>query len=497
MSGSTGYGITIQGFVRPLLSDIQTEIQNSLYSTFGADINVEPESFFGQIVGLFSERESLIWDAMQDVYDSQNPDEAFGASLDNVGSLRGIPRNQALASVQQNYLLFGSSGTVVPAGTQFSVQNSPASIFQLLAAVTLVAGASCVQTITFSAVPASGTWQLDLGGTETALINWNDSLSTIQTKVQALEFASGCIVTQLSSTVLQIAFNGVGTGGFMVQPLFIISESALEDGSSNPITITPAITVPGLNQASVSLTATNTGAVIANAGTLTNIVTPVSGLTGGLNIQDATVGQAVEQDNAYRTRMAQELQIAGAGTVEAIRAKLLEVSGVTAVIIFENTDDVPDGEGRPPHCFEAVVQGGDAATIAETIWLTKPAGIATYGNQSYVITDSQGQTHTIYYSLPTAVPVYIIANITTDDTYPSNGDTLVDQALVTYGNSLGIGAELIVIPRLIAQIALIQGIQDAVLLVGTAPAPVTSDNITPTAYEILSFDTSRVQVNDV
>lgn len=481
----------------PQLTDIQAEINQVLISNFGATIDLTPGSFFSQISGIFAERESLVWQAMQDVYSSQNPDEATGASLDNVGALRGIPRIQAIASTIQNVRLFGNAGTVIPITAQFSVLDSPTSLFSPQSAVTLVAGQSCIQTLTFSAVSASGTYQLSLGGNETALINWNDSLSTVQSKIQALEFASGCVVTQLSSTVLQVAFTGAGTGGFMVQPLFVIAEDALEDGSSNPITIIPAITQAGIDQGNVSMIATQTGPIIANAGTLTVIATPITGLTGVLNTQDATVGSDVESDNAYRLRMAQELQIAGAGTLEAIRAKLLQVAGVTAVLVFENVTDIVDGQGRPPHSFEAVVEGGDEATIAEEIWLTKPAGIETYGNTTTTIVDSQGQTHTINFSRPTVVPVYIIANLTVDDTYPANGDTTVQTLLAQYGNSLGIGVELIVVPKLISQLAQVQGIQDAVLLVGTSPGPTLPDNITPTAYEVLSFDTSRITVNHV
>lgn len=495
MSSLTGFGITPEGYVIPLLSDIQGEIEQSLKAAFGANINLEPSAFFGQITGIFSERELKVWQAGQDVYLSQNPDEAFGASLDNVGALRGIPRFNAAPSVVQNVRLFGTVGTIIPVGTQFSVLNSPLNVFQLLNPVTLAAGQSCVQMISFSSVPVAGTWQLALGGSETALLPFNANAAQVQTAIRTMDYASGCIVTGDYTAGFTVTFAGEGTGGLMVQPLFVIRENALTNSVPAAVTITPTIVTPGVDQATVSLTAVADGPTIANAGTLTVIVTPVSGLDAVLNTQDALVGQDVESDNAYRARMATQLQVAGAGTVEAIRARLREIQGVTAALVFENISDIPDLAGRPGRSFECVVQGGDIATIAETIWLAKPAGIPTFGNTFFDIIDSQGQTHRIYFSRPTAIPVYIIANLTIDDTYPSNGDTTVAQALVNYGNSLGIGAELIVVPKLVASIALIQGIQDAVLLVGTSPGPTLPDNITPPAFGILEFDTGRVQVN--
>jgi uncharacterized phage protein gp47/JayE len=501
MSGLTGFGITQQGFVLPQLTDIQYDINQTLISTFGADINLGAESFFGQISGIFAEREALVWQAMQDVYNSQSPDTAFGASLDNVGALRGVPRLAAAYSTVQNVRLFGTVGTVVPgSGTnafKASIQNSPTSIFALTGDTTLQAGANCVQTVQFSAVPASGTWQIALYGTETTVLAFNATASDIQAAIQLLDFASGCTVTGDYSSGFTITFNGAGTGGMMIQPAFTIPLNTLASAVPAAITITPTITTAGVDQANVTFTATSTGAIIANAGTLTVINTPISGVTALLNTQDATEGRDIESDNAYRARMDQELQVAGAGTVEAIRAKLLQVNGVTTVLVFENITDITDSAGRPPHSFECVVLGGSDADVAETIWLAKPAGIPTFGTSSYTITDSQGQPHLIYFSRPYAVSVYIIANLTVDSDYPSNGDELASTAMVTYGNSLGIGKELIVIPKLISQIAGIAGIQDAEILVGLTAGPTTSDNITPTAFQVLTFDTSRVQINHV
>lgn len=495
MSGGTGFGIGPQGFVMPQLTDIQTEINQSLVNTFGAAINLNPESFFGQISGIFSERELLVWQAMQDVYDSQTPDEAFGASLDNVGALRGNPRLQATFSTLSGFLLFGSNGTIVPSGTQFSVAGQPSNLFSLNNAVTLITGASCVQTLTFSAVPVSGTWTITINGSSTGLLPFNATAAQVQTAIQALNFCSGCTVTGSYTTAFTVTFNGPGTGGFMVQPEFGTTSTMITSAPA-PVTVVPAIITPGVDQGVGVVTATVTGPVVANAGTLTTIATPIAGLTNSLNITDAVLGTNVETDNAYRLRMDQELQAAGAGTLEAIRSKVLEVAGVRSVLVYENTTDTTDMMGLPPHSFEVFVAGGAAADIAEAIWLAKPAGIASFGTSSFVITDSQGQPHTIFYSVPTAVDIYIIANITFNASYPVDGDALVKESLANYINSLGEGVSVIVTPQLIAQLAPIPGIDDVVLLVGTAPGPTMSDNIPIAAFEVAFTQTSFITVND-
>ena len=403
MSGGTGFGITINGFVMPQLSDLEASLEQGVITQFGAQSNLAASSIFGQFIGLTASALSLVWQAMQDVYNSQSPATAFGASLDNVGALLGIPRLQATYSSDQNTVLFGVSGTLIPAFTQFSVVGSPSSIFQTLSAVTLGPSQSCIQTITFSGVAASGNWGVTINGSASAILPDNATAAQVQTAIQALNFCSGCTVTGDMTSGFTITFNGVGTGGFMVQPAFMDTPdvNTLMTSAPAPITIDYAITQPGIAAATVTVTATVTGPIIANAGTLTNIVTPVTNLTGVLNTQDAFIGTNIESDNAYRIRMAEEQQVAGAGTLEAIRSRLLTVSGVSSVLVFENISDVTIinaeyvGDDLPPHSFEAFVQGGTDSDIAEMIWLTKPAGIATYGTTSFVITDSQGVNHTI------------------------------------------------------------------------------------------------------
>lgn len=64
------------------------------------------------------------------------------------------------------------------------------------------------QTISFVGTPASGTFKLSYNGVPTALINWNDSTSTIQTKLQAVTGLSAAVVTgTIAGLTLAIALN--------------------------------------------------------------------------------------------------------------------------------------------------------------------------------------------------------------------------------------------------------------------------------------------------
>lgn len=491
------FGISATGFNPPQLVDILAQIQATITTTFGNDVDQSATSVFGQLAGIFAEREMLIWEALQDVYNSQYPDTATGTSLDNVGALTAIKRLPAIASTVSAVKLYGTAGTVIPASTtQFSVANQPTNIFSTNFSVTLGAGQNCIQTLSFSAIPDAGSFTLGLNGEDTPSIAFNAAASDIQTAIQTLPFASGTLVSGNFGSGFTVTFQGAATGGLMSQPVLTVATDVLTS-SGSLVTITPAITQAGLDQGSVDVTAVNTGPTVVNIGTLSVIVTPIQGLSAITNPNQAIVGRNVETDNAYRIRRAVELQITGGSTYNALISKLLNVSGVTAVVLFENVTNATDANGLPPHSFEAFVEGGAPSDIGNTIFGTKPIGIQSYGTNEVDVTDSQGNIHQIFYSVPTQVPVYITAQIHTDSSYVANGDALVIQALVNYGDSLGIGDTLIVSPKLVSTLANIPGIDTLTLLVGTSPNPTQSNNITFLANQVGSFDPSRIVVTHV
>lgn len=65
-----------------------------------------------------------------------------------------------------------------------------------------------VQTITPSAAPASGTYELNFGSDVTAAINWNDTAAQIQAKVRTLTGLEAATVTGTLATLVTVTFNG-------------------------------------------------------------------------------------------------------------------------------------------------------------------------------------------------------------------------------------------------------------------------------------------------
>lgn len=123
------FGLTADGFKVKRLDDILTEIRGRFRDEFGDNIDLSDETPEGQIIAIFAERESLVWELAQDVYNSQYPLTAEGRQLDNVVSLTGTTRQGPQFSLVESGVARGANGTLVPAGTIISVQGNSAARF--------------------------------------------------------------------------------------------------------------------------------------------------------------------------------------------------------------------------------------------------------------------------------------------------------------------------------------------------------------------------------
>jgi hypothetical protein len=159
--------------------------------------------------------------------------------------------------------------------------------------------------------------------------------------------------------------------------------------------------------------------------------------------------------------------------------------------------------GRPPKCFEAVVQGGLDQDVANEIWLSKPAGIESYGNVTVTVVDSQGDNQSISFSRPNDDYIWVTVDLTLDGSgsFPANGISLVQEAIFNYGESLEIGED-VYFQRVLSQIFNVSGIASGDMEIAVTNLPTntpsysTSDiSISETA--ISAWDMGRIIVTVV
>lgn len=205
---ATTFGVTDQGFVTKQQASIISEIQVALQNALGVNINLLPEAVFGQIVGVFSEREALIWQVVEGAYDSQYPSGAEGTSVDNILALNNLRRLGASATKTSptedgipGLVLFGDPATLVPKGSIITVFGTPSVQFTTDASVTIGSPVDAVQTIIFSNIPTVGSFQLSIvdpsSNTLTSeAIPW-DTNNTTQLSINSTP-ATGSFEIQLS-----------------------------------------------------------------------------------------------------------------------------------------------------------------------------------------------------------------------------------------------------------------------------------------------------------
>lgn len=485
-------GLTAEGFTKEPLQDTKTSLEEDLKTAFGKGMNLRPASNWGTVVGLFSDRFQRIWNLAEFVYFSQYRSKAEGTSLDGALELIGNKRLPETKSQTIGQLLFGTAGKTIPTGTVFSVDVNSNAKFSTDAPVTLVAGVDEVQHLNFSAIPDAGNWKLVWKNITAGLLAFDSDAAAVQATLNVI---AGLEDLTVSGTYPDFDFNFSGAAGKQDQADLSATAVTLTN-ASNPVSLLFSTTTQGVPQGVVSCSALATGPTEAQAGSLTTIESPTDGLSATINPTDAVIGRGYEVDSAARIRSDQELQISGNTTVDAIRSKVLEVTGVLQSIVFENDSMITDINGIPPKSLAAYVDGGDEQEIADALWKAKGGGISYFGNISKNVIDSQGITRVVQFSRPTPVLVWVIINVTPGLSYPADGDAQVLAAVLAYGEALAQGDDVLVFPKLLpAVVDNVVGITDIQVLVGLVNPPTTSANIVVAVQARAKFDSSRIQVN--
>lgn len=341
------FGLTAQGFQPKQLQDIKAEIQASLNAAFGQNLDFQPTTVFGQIVGIMSEQLAEEWQVLEAIYASQYPSGAEGTSVDNILALNNLRRLGATASKTAptdtsgtpGLVVYGTPGTIVTAGSLISVPTNPDAQFSIDVTVTIGSAVNDVQTLFFSNVPDVGHFSLSIVDPAhvtqtTANILFTANAAAVQAAINALPGYSGVTVTGSFTTGFIITF--AGSSGNQYQNPFTVASNTLQQGV-NVTNINVVHTTQGHPaQAIASATCVNTGPIPASANSLTQIDTPISGWASVNNPLDALVGTNEENDTEALQRRDRLLAEQANGPIQSIVEKVLEVPGVTQALGFEN-----------------------------------------------------------------------------------------------------------------------------------------------------------------
>ncbi len=244
----------------------------------------------------------------------------------------------------------------------------------------------------------------------------------------------------------------------------------------------PASVVIGID-GTVTVTATCQidGAVVAPAGSITEIGTPTRGWQSVTNPAAATAGRKVETDAELRQRQAKSVAIPSLTVLDGIMGAVATLDGVERYRGYENDTSVTDANGLPPHSISLVVAGGDVAAIAKTIATKKTPGGGTYGTTTISVTDKYGIVHPISFFRPTSVDIFARVEIKALQGYTSAVGEEIRTAVAAYINEIEIG-DPVYLTRLFLP-ANLNGSADSAtfditdLQIGTSPGSLAPANV--------------------
>jgi uncharacterized phage protein gp47/JayE len=478
------FGLTADGFVRKRLEDIITDIEESIFSTFGP-VDTGPDSAFGQLIGIVAERESTLWELAEGIYLGLYPASAEGVQLDNVAQLTGLTRIDAAKSTAI-VAATGDQGTVIAAGKQVSVTET-GDIFETDVSQTIDKADAVRVDISVDSAVDGDTYRV--------------TIDTVNHDYVAPGSSTPIIIAAGLVAAIDAGSSGMDAVDNLDGTFYVVSDDG-ETAHDVDVSVVGTGTMSITSRASpIPVTALNAGAVLVLAETLTTIVTPVAGWDSVTNLAEGIQGRDIETDAELRLRI--EAARLGAGTVEAIKSRIQdEVDGVTRAIVIENrTDDVVDGQ--PAHSIHVIVQGGADQDIADKIWEVKPAGIETYGSETETVVDSEGNNQTIYFSRPTLKYGWVKVRYvkTSEETFPAGGEDAIKQALVDFGDTFEIGQDMYLQRWYGPMFEATPGIasatitHDATPTSGGPPTYVSTDE--PIAVDELAvFDLARMDVDE-
>lgn len=375
---------------------------------------------------------------------------------------------------------------------------------------------SVVETSTLRAINHNGTQTASqIRDLAVAAINSAPTLditarpSTEDSDVWLVHDVTGVVGSIIFETVADAGFLVTGMAGGVANAPTVATAAQVARKISSSLTGGIAYDVSGKVQIESDTVGINSALEVTGGTSNTELGYTLSSIEVGI-AGDAVVGRDEEEDEDFRLRRVQLLRSSGASTVEAIRAGLLDpviTPGVEQAFVFENDTDVTDGDGRPPHSFEAVVFGGTDQDIAQTLFDLKPIGIQTFkvagpNGVTVVIVDSQGTNHTINFSRADVITEHTIIDVSVVAAEFGGGDQVAGEAQIrdaikALGDTLDVGEDVIIL-RFKCVPFTIAGVVDVTdIFIEDVDPPTDQINIVITQRELATFITANIDINVV
>lgn len=475
------YGLTRSGFVRKRMPEQLQELFEKTKQTFGAEVEITPETVLGTMLSIEAERFASLWELVEGVYGAMYPMSATGANLDRAVSFTGVKRLQAERSTVP-VIFFGQADTLIPAYT--AVRN--------VASQTLYYTDSEARINANQAAYA----RIELN---TKTINPNDEFSAV---INGVAYRFRATRSSVASVIQGLSSHLKGIDYVSVQNDNVIIEITAQSTPHFSISVSPNLTLSRLGLR-LELSTEEPSEDKAEIGQMSELITMLDGVVEVNNLVEGTAGRFEESDTELYQRYHLGVWQNGAATVDALYANLRNVVGVNALRVYENDTD-QTVNGIPKRSIYVVIKGGLDQDIAKALLKYKPIGIGTHGRTSLSVKDSQNQPHLIKFSRPLKRYIWlkIIIETFVDEGEMAKAGYIVNvmNNILDYGKQLGVGSDVIH-QRLIAACIAVSGVGKVTVQMGktnqiTDPEPrYQEQNIVIAPDEEAVFDPAIIVIS--
>lgn len=377
-------GFTDKGYVAPRAAEYLSHIRDRYEALTGLQVDWSRDTFLGQISALMAQQLGDLAESAQGLYDAFNVNNAQGLHLDSLAMIVGVRRNEATYSTAL-IRVRGEVDTFIPIDSEFDDKQERVwrATTDRRIGYTLTIEDFDTQVYSFS-IEKFGevetySYTPPSGGLEDVVDIVQRFLNQINT--------NSAIVTAFSPFDNVIVLEALNSGAFEVEALAgLIS---VEEGESY-LTVQSVLSGP----------------VIALPGEIVENATTIDGLEEVTNPQRAIPGQPRETDPELRAKRQDALARIGAASLNVIRAQVLEVQDVQAVVAVDNDKDFTQeiaGLTLPPKSIAVIVYPGPLdgeynQNIAEAIYAKATSGIETIGDQLVEIVGGDGFSKEVRFS---------------------------------------------------------------------------------------------------
>ena len=481
------YGVTDSGFVMKRLDTISADIHARLKEEWGVDTTIDPQSLIGVLVTSFADRIAELWEVAADTYFAMYPSSATGVNLDNAMQYGGVIRLKKARTVY-NLKCVGKDGTEIPYGATVKSTTQPVKTLQCAKAQTI--SRNNFRSISVAVIEDKSVYSLTLNSvTYSYTPRENDSSKEI------LEALLACL-SEVSGITSAMEYDKDNE-----REILTISDN--NGNSENTLVLSPNLMVTSCTS-NLLFETLDYGEVVIPNSTITEIAMLIDGWQSVTNDKDPVLGRLDATDSEARQSYINRIALRSDNMLSSITSAIFNtVQGVKYITAYENDTDITDEFGRPPHSIEIIVQGGADSEIADMILSKKPVGISTFGNVQNIIIDEFRNNHTVYFSRPSVLYVWLRIELSiikgcaapqsyaeiTQDTIMNNVDDIAQ-----IGSNCILQKFLSPLYQSLSGVGYVSIKAFASENAGDIPTSYELDTITATARQLPEFSYNRIEV---